>query len=80
MRPNRRATMVAIYDDWRDLPFREIWCVDFEFYPGPGLANGGVNGDPVTPLCCVALEMRTGRIVRLWQDELVARFNQFERI
>jgi hypothetical protein len=72
MRPNRRATMVAIYDDWRDLPFREIWCVDFEFYPGPGLANGGVNGDPVTPLCCVALEMRTGRIVRLWQDELVA--------
>ena len=33
--------------DWRDLPFREIWVVDTEFYPGPGLANGGVAGDPL---------------------------------
>ena len=56
--------------DWRDLPFREIWIVDTEFYPGPGLANGGVAGDPVTPLCLVALEMRSGRLVRLWQDQL----------
>ncbi len=56
--------------DWRDLPFREIWIVDTEFYPGPGLANGGVAGDPVTPLCLVALEMRSGRFVRLWQDQL----------
>jgi hypothetical protein len=31
--------------DWRELPFREIWCVDFEFYPGAGLANGGREGD-----------------------------------
>jgi hypothetical protein len=62
--------MATINDDWRGLPFREIWCVDFEFYPGSGLANGGVYGDPVTPLCCVALEMRTGRVARLWQDEL----------
>lgn len=54
---------------WRDLPFREIWCVDFEFYPGAGLANGGREGDKATPLCLVALEMRSGRIVRLWQDE-----------
>ena len=56
--------------NWRDLPFREIWIVDTEFYPGPGLANGGVAGDPVTPLCLVALEMRSGRLVRLWQDQL----------
>ena len=56
--------------DWRDLPFREIWIVDTEFYPGPGLANGGVVGDPVTPLCLVALEMRSGRLIRLWQDQL----------
>jgi hypothetical protein len=56
--------------DWRGLPFREIWCVDTEFYPGAGLANGGRNGDASTPLCLVALEMRTNRIVRLWQDEL----------
>ena len=56
--------------NWRDLPFREIWIVDTEFYPGLGLANGGVVGDPVTPLCLVALEMRSGRPVRLWQDQL----------
>jgi DNA polymerase family A len=62
--------MTTIYSDWRDLPFREIWCVDTEYYPGAGLANGGVHGDPVTPLCLVALEMRTSRVVRLWQNEL----------
>jgi len=61
--------MTTIYD-WRSLPFREIWIVDTEFYPGSGLANGGVAGDPVTPLCLVALEMRSGRLVRLWQDQL----------
>jgi DNA polymerase family A len=55
--------------DALQLPFLEIWVVDTEFYPGPGLANGGVAGDPVTPLCLVALEMRSGRIVRLWQDQ-----------
>jgi hypothetical protein len=59
------------YDDWLDrLPFREIWAVDTEHYPGAGLANGGVEGDPLTPLCLVALELRAGRIVRLWQDQL----------
>ena len=62
--------MVTIYSDWRQLPFREIWVVDTEFYPGPGLANGGVEGDPLTPLCLVALEMRSGCLFRLWQDEL----------
>jgi DNA polymerase I len=55
--------------DWHELPFEEIWVVDTEFYPGPGLANGGRDGDQTTPLCLVALEMRSGRIVRLWQDE-----------
>jgi DNA polymerase-1 len=61
--------MMPVISDWRDLPFPEIWCVDFEFYPGAGLANGGRDGDKATPLCLVALEMRSGRIVRLWQDE-----------
>jgi DNA polymerase family A len=56
--------------DWRSLPFREIWAVDTEYYPGPGLANGGREGDPPTPLCLVAQEMRSGRLIRLWQDEL----------
>jgi DNA polymerase-1 len=55
--------------DWRELPFREIWVVDTEFYLGPGLANGGREGDASTPLCLVCLEMRSGRIVRQWQDQ-----------
>ena len=56
--------------DWHDLPFHEIWCVDTEFYPGAGLANGATHGDAMTPLCLVALEMRSDRLVRLWQDEV----------
>ena len=63
-------TMATTIFDWRDLPFHEIWCVDTEFYPGAGLANGAVHGDAMTPLCLVALEMRSGRLIRLWQDEL----------
>jgi len=59
-----------VYRDWRELPFREIWVGDGEYYPGNGKANGGVDGDPITPLCFVAHEMRSGRTVRLWQDEL----------
>jgi DNA polymerase I len=58
-----------VISSWRELPFREIWCVDFEYYPGAGLANGGREGDPATPLCLVAFEMRSGRIVRQWRDE-----------
>ena len=62
--------MAPIYDYWRELPFREIWCVDTEYYHGAGFANGGVQGDAITPLCLVALELRSGRLVRLWQSEL----------
>jgi hypothetical protein len=61
--------MTAI-SDWRGLPFEELWVVDTEYYPGSGLANGGKSGDAITPLCLVALEMRTGRIIHQWQDEL----------
>ena len=61
--------MAPTFNDWRDLPFPEIWCVDTEYYPGAGLANGGRNGDPITPHCLVALEMRSGRILRLRPDE-----------
>ena len=56
--------------DWRDLPYREIWAVDTEYYPGLGLANGGREGDPITPLALVAFELRSSRVLRLWQDEL----------
>jgi DNA polymerase-1 len=55
--------------DWRELPFDEIWAVDTEFYPGPGFANGGQDGDPPTPLCLVALELKSGRLIRQWRDE-----------
>ena len=61
---------MTIYSDWRQLPFEEIWAVDTEFYPGSGYANGGVEGDASTPLCVVATELRSGRVVRRWQDEL----------
>ena len=67
----KKATTTAMRRslDWHDLPFREIWCVDFEYYPGTGTANGGREGDAITPLCLVALELRTGRIIRQWRDE-----------
>jgi DNA polymerase-1 len=61
---------MPVISNWRDLPFEQIWAVDFEYFPGPGLANGGRDGDPITPLCLVAIEMRTGRVIRQWQDEL----------
>jgi hypothetical protein len=55
--------------NWQDLPFSQIWAVDFEYYPGRGLGNGSNAGDAITPLCVTAIEMRTNRVVSLWQDE-----------
>jgi DNA polymerase-1 len=52
-----------------NLPFPEIWAVDTEYFPGKGLANGGRQGDLITPHCLVALEMRTGRTIRIHPDE-----------
>jgi DNA polymerase-1 len=43
------------------LPFRQIWCVDFEY-----VAGGGNRPDPV---CLAAWELRSGRKLRLWRDE-----------
>src|SRR5262245_21442944 len=62
--------MTMVYRNWQELPFREIWIADGEYYPGNGKANGGVDGDPITLLCFVAHEMRTGRTSRLRQHEL----------
>ena len=62
--------MAQIFKNWTELPFRGIWPIDFEYYPGRGLANGGKEGDAPTPLCLVAIEMRSGRTIRLWQGEL----------
>ena len=44
------------------LPFRELWVVDFEF-----IAGDGARPDPV---CLVARELRSGRSMRVWRDEL----------
>lgn len=42
--------------------FQEIWLADFEFTAPPG--------ERPTPLCLVAREFRSGRLLRLWRDEL----------
>ena len=39
------------------IPFSEIWLVDFEFGSGPG-----ENPDPI---CLVALELKSGRRLKL---------------
>jgi hypothetical protein len=44
-----------------DLPFREVWAVDFEF--------SAPNGKRPKPICLVARELKTGRLVRQWEDE-----------
>jgi DNA polymerase I len=46
------------------LPFAEIWLVDFEFHAG--------RGDLPQPVCLVAFELRSGRKLRVWQDEFGA--------
>jgi hypothetical protein len=45
--------------------FREIWLCDFEFSVSEG-------GRP-TPVCMVAREYRTGRLLRFWRNELLER-------
>jgi DNA polymerase I len=47
-----------------DIPFREIWCVDFEFRPDPG--------ERPWVVCMVAHELVGGRKIQLWRDELLA--------
>jgi DNA polymerase I len=42
--------------------FREIWLVDFEFMAG--------SGERPDPVCLCARELRSGRELRLWRDEL----------
>jgi DNA polymerase family A len=42
--------------------FREIWAVDFEFIAGAG--------ERPVPVCLCARELRSGREIRLWRDEL----------
>src|SRR6056297_996394 len=44
------------------LPFSEIWLVDFEFVAD--------DGERQRPVCMVAEEYWTGRQIRLWEDDL----------
>jgi DNA polymerase-1 len=45
--------------------FREVWLADFEFSAPPG--------ERPIPVCLVAREFRSGRTIRLWEDELRRR-------
>jgi hypothetical protein len=47
------------------LPFKEIWALDFEFISRPGARPA--------PVCLVAIELISGRSIRLWQDEFGAK-------
>lgn len=42
--------------------FREVWAVDFEFM--------APDGERPWPLCLVARELGSGRLLRIWQDDL----------
>jgi DNA polymerase I len=44
-------------------PFRQMWCVDFEFRCE--------DGERPRPICMVAKEVFTGETRRLWRDELL---------
>lgn len=46
------------------LPFREVWCLDFEYI--------SKSGHRPTPVCLVARELVSNRLLRLWQDELTS--------
>ena len=46
------------------LPFRELWCVDFEFRSDPG--------ERPWVVCMVAQELVSGRRIRMWRDELLS--------
>lgn len=42
--------------------YREVWACDFEFHAPPG--------ETPTPICMVVREYRSGRLIRLWLDQL----------
>jgi DNA polymerase I len=57
---NRAAKHARNYEDM----FSETWVVDFEFKADPG--------ERPWPLCMVAQEVKSGRVIRLWRAELLA--------
>ena len=63
MRLDGKPADGGLADGLDHLPYRQIWCCDFEY--------SGADGDIPTPACMVAREARSGRTFRIWQDELV---------
>src|SRR5262249_35831835 len=47
--------------------FREVWLVDFEFTAPPG--------ERPTPVCVVARELHSRRLMRLWQSDIQSMRN-----
>jgi hypothetical protein len=45
-----------MFDAWR-----EVWAVDFEFTAPPG--------ERPDPVCLVAHELKSGKVIRLWRDQ-----------
>jgi hypothetical protein len=45
-------------------PFRQVWGVDFEF--------SAPAGEMPSPVCLTARELRSGRTLQLWRDELLS--------
>jgi hypothetical protein len=70
-RSDRPASPLLARGDWLDrLPFREVWVVDGEWYPGRDLANGGTQGDRATPYGLCAYEIRSQQLIKLKQRDL----------
>ena len=63
--PGESAAHTSAATRWPQLPFQSVFALDFEF-----VSESGAN--PV-PVCLVARELRTDRLIRLWQDELTGR-------
>jgi hypothetical protein len=49
--------------------FESIWAVDWEFH------HNGNPGNRPTPVCCVAVELESGKRLKIWQDELIRMKN-----
>jgi DNA polymerase-1 len=47
-----------------EIPFAEVWVCDFEFQ--------APRGERPTPLCMVAHEVKTGRAIHMWREQLFA--------
>jgi DNA polymerase-1 len=56
--------------EMHSLPFKEIWLVDFEF--NAGAPDPRALGHRPNPVCLCALELKSGKQLRLWHDELGA--------